>query len=170
MSTETKPAYSPGLEGVIAGESSICWVDPNAGLMYRGYDAHDLAKGASFEEVAWLLLRGDLPKPAELQAFRRELEQARPLPKAVASMLELMPKESHPMDALRTGVSMLGAFDPDLNDHSHEANLRKAGRLIARVSAIVASAWRIAHEQKVLPKKPGLSHAGDFLYQLTGEI
>jgi 2-methylcitrate synthase/citrate synthase II len=170
MSTETKPAYSPGLEGVIAGESSICWVDPNAGLMYRGYDAHDLAKGASFEEVAWLLLRGDLPKPAELQAFRRELEQARPLPKAVASMLELMPKESHPMDALRTGVSMLGPFDPDLNDHSHEANLRKAVRLIARVSTIVTSAWRIAHGEQPLAPKTDLTHAADFLFKLTGKV
>src|SRR5688572_14833204 len=130
MPAETKPNYSPGLEGVIAGETSICWVDPNAGLLYRGYDVHELASHASFEEVIWLLLRGELPTMAQLAAISKQLAAERPLPPKVLEMLQLLPPQTHPMDALRTGVSMLAAFDPDLNDHSHEASLRKAIRLI----------------------------------------
>ncbi len=170
MKPENKPAYSPGLEGVIAGESAICWVDPNAGLLYRGYDVHELARAASFEEVAWLLLHGELPTLTELAEFRLDLEQARPLPLAVKSALKLMPPDAHPMDALRTGVSMLGAFDPDLNDHSHPANARKAVRLIAQLSTLTTSAWRIAHGEELLRPKEDLSHAGNFLYKLTGRI
>ena len=83
MSTETKPAYSPGLAGVIAGETEICWVDPNAGLMYRGYDIHEMAEKASFEEVAYLLLNGELPNLEELAKFRRRSRPTRPLPKEV---------------------------------------------------------------------------------------
>jgi citrate synthase len=126
MSTETKPAYSPGLAGVVAGETEICWVDPNAGLMYRGYDIHEMAQKANFEEVAYLLLKGELPSADELAAFSKALAAERALPEPVLEMLKLMPKSTHPMDMLRTGVSMLGPFDPDLNDHSHASNVRKA--------------------------------------------
>ena len=137
MSTETKPAYSPGLAGVVAGETAICWVDPNAGLMYRGYDIHDMAQQANFEEVAYLLLNGELPNGGELATFTRAIVAERELPKAVFELLRLLPKGMHPMDALRTGVSMLGAYDPELNDHSHDANVRKAIRLIAKVSTLI---------------------------------
>src|ERR1700716_3085537 len=98
MSTETKPAYSPGLAGVIAGETEICWVDPNAGLMYRGYDIHDMADKASFEEVAYLLLHSELPSVDELGKFSREIASQRELPAAVVKMLRLMPRDTHPMD------------------------------------------------------------------------
>src|SRR5438874_5217158 len=98
MSTEVKPSYSPGLAGVIAGETEICWVDPNAGLMYRGYDIHEMATKASFEEVAYLLLHGQLPTMEEFQRFKNQLAEARPLPKQVLEMLRLMPKNAHPMD------------------------------------------------------------------------
>ena len=124
MSTETKPSYSPGLAGVVAGETSICWVDPSAGLMYRGYDIHEMALQANFEEVAYLLLNGELPNTGQLTKFTSELAAARELPKPVFEMLRLLPKKMHPMDALRTGVSMLAPFDDELNDHSHDANER----------------------------------------------
>src|ERR1041384_3733827 len=169
MTTEKKPEYSPGLAGVIAGESSICWVDPNAGLMYRGYDAHDLAVNGSFEEVAYLLLQGKLPTLDELGAFNRELAKERAMPPSVLKMMALMPKESHPMDMLRTAVSMLGPFDIDLNDNSHEANLRKATRLVAKVSTLITSGWRIAHGEEVVAPQSDLTHAGNFLHCLTGE-
>src|SRR5260221_9781915 len=107
MATEAKPEYSPGLAGVIAGETAICWVDPNAGLMYCGYDIHEMAEKASFEEVAYLLLHGQLPTMGEFQRFKMEIAKARPLPKQVIDMLRLLPKKTHPMDMLRTGVSML---------------------------------------------------------------
>lgn len=168
MSDETKPAYSPGLAGVIAGESAICWVDPNAGLLYRGYDIHELAGESSFEEVAWLLLHGELPTAGRLGIFMRELARERSLPKPVLEMLALLPHDAHPMDALRTGVSMLGAFDPDLNDVSHEANLRKAVRLIAKVSTLIADSWRIREGQEPVQSDPTRTHAGNFLLTLTG--
>src|SRR6266699_1899444 len=107
MSTDAKPEYSPGLAGVIAGETKICWVDPNAGLMYRGYDIHEMGNKATFEEVAYLLLNRELPKE-------------------VVEMLRLLPKLTHPMDMLRTVVSMLSAFDTDISDNSHDANIRKS--------------------------------------------
>jgi 2-methylcitrate synthase/citrate synthase II len=169
MPSESKPSYSPGLEGIIAGETSICWVDPEAGLLYRGYDIHELALHAGFEEVAWLLLQGELPTPAQLGAFSRQLAEERFLPNQVLSMLCLLPPGTHPMDVLRTGVSMLAAFDPDLNDHSHEANLRKAVRLIAKVSTLVTDGWRVTHGKEPVAPKPDLTQAANFLYTLTGE-
>src|SRR5882757_3753276 len=167
---ETKQAYSPGLAGVIAGETQICWVDPNAGLMYRGYDIHEMAEKASFEEVAYLLLNGELPDVEELSKFTSEIAMARMLPKQVLDALRLMPKEAHPMDMLRTGVSMLGAFDPELNDHSHAANIRKAIRLIAKVSTLITDGYRIAHNEDPLPERENLTMAGDFFYKLRGEV
>jgi 2-methylcitrate synthase/citrate synthase II len=164
----TGPTYSPGLAGVIAGESAICQVDPNAGLTYRGYDAHDLARLASFEEVAWLLLHGELPSEAESEQIREELASERKLPDPILSMLRLLPPDGHPIDALRTGVSALGMFDPEAPDPSEPANLRKAIRLIAKISTLTTSFWRLAHGEQ--PYTPGndLSFAGRFLFSLTG--
>src|SRR5947209_5932217 len=170
MSTETKPSYSPGLAGVVAGETEICWVDPNAGLMYRGYDIHEMAKQANFEEVAYLLLNGELPDAGQLTTFTKEIVAERELPQSVFEMLRLLPKGMHPMDALRTGVSMLAGFDPELNDHSHDANVRKAVRLIAKVSTLITDGWRIARGEEIFPHNPNLTHAGNFLYKLTGAM
>ncbi len=170
MSAESKPNYSPGLEGVIAGETSICWVDPNAGLLYRGYDVHDLASHASFEEVVWLLLHGELPTMEELAGLGRELAAERALPAKVIEMLRVLPRGTLPMDALRTGVSMLAAFDSELNDHSHEANMRKATALIPKISALVADGWRVQQGLELFPSKADLPTAANFLYQLKGRV
>src|SRR5436305_7870095 len=170
MSTETKPSYSPGLAGVVAGETEICWVDPNAGLMYRGYDIHEMAEKANFEEVAYLLLNGELPNFEELTTFTRELAAERELPKPVFDMLRLLPKKMHPMDVLRTGVSMLAPFDPELNDNSHDANVRKAIRLIAKTSTLITDGWRISQGEEPLPEKSDLTLAGNLLYKLRGEV
>ena len=170
MATETKLPYSPGLAGVIAGETEICWVDPNAGLMYRGYDIHEMAEKASFEEVAYLLLNGELPSFDELGKFARAIAKERELPGPVVQMLRLMPRDAHPMDMLRTGVSMLGAFDKELNDHSHQANIRKAIRLIARVMTLTTDGWRISQGEEPLPERPDLTEAGNFFYKLTGQV
>ncbi len=136
MATEAKqPSYSPGLAGVIAGETAICWVDPNAGLMYRGYDIHEMAQQASFEEVAYLLLNGELPDMKQLAQFRQQVAAERDLPAPVVQMLRLMPRSTHPMDMLRTGVSMLSAFDSDVGDNSHadvERLRQRRGRQLAR--------------------------------------
>jgi citrate synthase len=170
MATEDKPSYSVGLEGVIAGETSISRVDPQAGLIYRGYDIQDLAIHTSFEEIVWLLLQGEVPSMRELATLSRDMAEERHVPPAVLNMLRLLPAGTHPMDSLRTGVSMLAPFDPDLNDHSHQANLRKAVRLISKVSCLITSGWRIAHNQELLPPQSSLTHAGNFLFQLNGEV
>src|SRR5581483_4881371 len=147
MSAEASLAYIPGLEGVFAGESSICRVDPEAGLFYRGYEIGDLALQANFEEVGWLLLSGELPTENQLTAFASQLTEERALPPALIQMMRLMPMGAQAMDVLRTGVSMLAAFDPELNDHSHAANRRKAIRLIALVSSLITDGWRIRKGQ-----------------------
>src|SRR5206468_4830767 len=100
----SNPQYSPGLAGVIAGESAISSVDGEGGLLYRGYDIHELAVRASFEEVVYLLLYGELPTGSELEKTREELAVNAPLPGAVRSMLRLMPARAHAIDVLRTGV------------------------------------------------------------------
>ncbi len=163
-----KPEYSPGLEGVIAGESAICWVDPNAGLLYRGYDVHELAERSTFEEVAWLLLHGELPTEAQLAEFCRDLAAARELPGSVVTALRLFPPRAHPMDVARTGVSMLGAFDPE-RGHAHDANLRRAKQLIAKMATLITTGWRVTRgKPPVVPRADG-SHAHHFLFTLTGE-
>src|SRR5438034_1754756 len=170
MSTENKPEYSPGLAGVIAGETAICWVDPNAGLMYRGYDIHEMAQRASYEEVAYLLLNGELPDVQQLAEFRQQIAAQRDLPSPVVKMLRLLPRSTHPMDMLRTGVSMLSAFDDELSDNSHAANIRKSSRLIARVSTLITDGWRISQGEEPLPEKPDLTQAGNFFYKLTSKV
>ena len=170
MGTETKPQYSPGLAGVIAGETAICWVDPAAGLMYRGYDIHGMAEKATFEEVAYLLLNEELPNAKQLKDFTEQIASQRALPGPVTEMLRLLPSATHPMDMLRTGVSMLSAFDKDLNDYSHDANIRKSIRLIARVSTLITDGWRISHGEKPFPEKPELTLAANFFYKFNGKI
>jgi len=170
MTSEAKPAYSPGLAGVIAGETAICWVDPNAGLMYRGYDIHEMGDKATFEEVAYLLLNGELPNAKQLKEIKEQIASQRALPKEVNQMLQLLPRETHPMDMLRTGVSMLSAFDKDLSDNSHDANIRKSIKLIARVSTLITDGWRILKGKAPLPEKPELSQAANFFYKLDGNL
>src|SRR3954452_12688016 len=108
--TETKPAYSPGLAGVIAGETQICWVDPNAGLAYRGYDIHEMGERATFEEVAYLLLNGELPNKDQLSKFTSQVGAERAISDEVTQMLGLLPAGTHPMDMVRTAISMLGPY------------------------------------------------------------
>src|SRR5438132_170317 len=170
MSTETTPEYSPGLAGIIAGETAICWVDPNAGLMYRGYDIHEMAEKASFEEVAYLLLNGELPNGKQLVEFAQQIATQRALPGPVTEMLRLLPNSTHPMDMLRTGVSRLIAFDKDLSDNSHDANIRKSIRLIAHVSTLITDGWRRSHGEDPLPERPDLTQAGNFFYKLEGKV
>lgn len=169
MSTTSTPAYSPGLAGVIAGESAICYVDENAGLRYRGYDVHDLADNATFEQTAYLLIFGELPTPPQLEQFKAQLIEHGSLPIEVVRMLKLLPAKTHPMDFIRTGVSALAPFDPDLNDQSQPANLRKAVRLLAKMNTLAAAADRIPNGKDPIFPKAGLSHAANFLYMLTGE-
>ena len=170
MATENLQSYRPGLEGVIAGETSISRVDPQAGLIYRGYDIAELATHASFEEVVWLLLHGELPSMSELATLSRELVEEHHVPSALLDVLRLLPAEMEPIDDLRTAISALGTFDPELHEYSASANLRKAVRLVAKTACLVGHAWRLAHRQDLLSPKTTLTHAGNLLYQISGEV
>jgi citrate synthase len=138
--------------------------------MYRGYDIHEMAQKASFEEVAYLLLNGELPNGKQLVEFTQQIAAERALPGPVIEMLRLLPSKTHPMDMLRTGVSMLSAFDKDLSDNSHDADIRKSIRLIARVSTLITDGWRISHGEDPVPEKPDLTQAGNFFYKLEGKV
>jgi len=158
--------YTPGLEGIVAGETAVSTVED--GLRYRGYAVGDLCKHATFDEVAYLLLHGELPNSQELQAFLERIAVARQLPEAVVAMLTAMPKDAPPLDVLRTAVSMLAAWDPDAGDHSAAANRRKAERLLARMPLVIAAHHRLQLGLPVVEPRPVQTHAGSFLYLLRG--
>ncbi|HTX36887.1 MAG TPA: citrate synthase [Bryobacteraceae bacterium] len=157
-----------GLEGVIAGESEICYIDGYQGILsYRGYNIHTLADHAVFEEVIFLLWNGWLPKQGELNQLKKDLVAERELPGPVVDFLAGVP-HSTPMDVLRTAVSMLSLYDPEAPDMSAEANHRKAVRLMSKTAAIVTTYDRLRKGLPVIPGDPALDFASNFLYTLTG--
>ena len=159
-----------GLEGIVATTSSICWIDGDAGVLaYRGIDIHKLAEQSNFEETTYLLWNGRLPKAAELDAFRKELAKARVLDPKIVEMLRTFPKDVTPMEVLRTAVSALSCYDPDEQDNSHAANIRKSFRLTSQIAMLVAIYDRIRKGKPLVDADPSLSHAGNFLWMLNGE-
>jgi citrate synthase len=167
-----KPPAKPGggLEGVVAAKSEICFIDGNAGqLVYRGYDIADLVEHATFEEVAFLLWDGKLPNRGELETLRRQLGESAVLPDHVTAILRGLPKQTQPMDALRTAASALAATDPDLERNDPEANRRKAVRLTAQFPTIVTAFHRLRNGEQPVAPDPSLSIASNFLYMMTGK-
>jgi citrate synthase len=157
-----------GLKDVVLDTTESSFIDGEAGiLLYRGYSIHDLAQNSNFEEVCYLLLHGALPKKAELEAFNKRLIANRTLPAEVIQVIRLV-KDSHPMDVLRTATSALSAFDPDTEDNSREANVRKSERLTAQFPSIVAAHHRIRGGFDPVTPREDLSHAANFLYMLEG--
>ncbi|NOS99374.1 MAG: bifunctional 2-methylcitrate synthase/citrate synthase [Phycisphaerales bacterium] len=163
----TDAIYKPGLEGVIAGETAVAEVDQTT-LRYRGYAIGELAEKTSFEEVAHLLLYGDLPKSAQLNQFKTALTQLRPLPTQLVQTLRLIPADVPMMDVLRTAVSLAGHFDPVTGDSPDDLR-RRAVWLTALVAGVVAVRFRLLNRKEPLEPKPGLSHAAQLLYQSLGE-
>lgn len=159
--------YYPGLEGVIAGETAICSLED--GLRYRGYSVEELAEGASFLEVAYLLLHGDLPSSEELADFQSILAESAELPRAVLALIDDIPVHADMMDVVRTGVSALAHFDPQCREEGRAANLAKATRLLAQIPLIVAVRYRNTQGQPVVDVKPELGFAGNLLLLLTGK-
>ncbi len=158
-----------GLEGVIAGESEICYIDGYAGVLsYRGYNIHTLAEHAAFEEVVYLLWNGRLPTRSELDALKAELVANRDIPKQVLDFLGTA-RQAAPMDVLRTAVSMLGLYDPLARANSTEANQAKAKKLMAQTPTIVSAFDRLRNGKTPVAGDPSLSMAGNFLYTLSGE-
>ncbi len=159
-----------GLRGVTVADTKISHVDGENGiLIYRGYRIEELAQSSTFEETAYLLHHDELPTENELREFRKKLIEARQVPEFVFDALKKLPKESHPMDVLQAAIPILATADPDLDDETREANIAKAIRLIARVPVIVAGWQRIREGTEPLPSDGALSHAANFLWQLTGK-
>ncbi len=138
-------------------------------ITYRGYPLAELAESCSFEEVAYLLLRGDLPGPKEKARFIHRLNASHHLPEALVDLLSSLPAWTPPMDALRTSVSVLAHFDQDATDTSPEAKLRKAERLLAQIPAAVALRARAVQGLQPVEPREGLGHAAQFLYQLRAK-
>ena len=159
-----------GLEGVVAAETRLCDLDGAHGrLAYVGYDIDELARLASFEEVAYLLWHGELPKAAQLDGLTVQLTAAREVPRDLLEAFRLMPKHTDPMRALQAAVALLGMHDPDATDNSHAANVRKAVRLTAQFATVICAHHRIRNGQEPVSPAAGLGHAANFLYMLTGQ-
>jgi citrate synthase len=158
-----------GLEDVIAGESSICYIDGEKGILaYRGYNIHELATNSTFEETCYLLWFGRLPKRAELDDIAKKLSSSRAIPTQVINAMKAMPKTALPMEVLRTAISLLSMYDPEAEDMSPEANLRKAIRLTAQTATVVTAFHRIRNGNEPVAPRTDLSHAANFAYMLNG--
>ena len=158
-----------GLEGIVAANSGICWIDGEAGVLsYRGIDIHELAEKSTFEETTYLLWNGMLPNQLALREFRSQLALARSLDQRIIDMLRAFPKTATPMEVLRTAVSALSFYDADEKDNSHDANVRKAYNLTAQIAMIVAIYDRLRKGKEIVPPDRSLSHAANFLWMLNG--
>ncbi|MBI2083777.1 MAG: citrate synthase [Deltaproteobacteria bacterium] len=170
MSEGTKSAYKAGLEDVIAGQSSICWIDGKKGeLVYRGYNIHDLAEHSTFEEVVFLLWNDRLPTPSELKFLIQELDEESEIPEEIMETLRHIAPRLSAMGMLRTFVSMLAHFDPEAGDRSWAANENKARRIVAKIPTLLAALDRFRKGNQLVPHKKGQNIATRFLYQLQGK-
>ena len=158
--------YRPGLEGVVAGETEICTI--TGGLIYRGYSIEDLAEHASFEEVAYLILYGELPNRHELSDFQLRVSSAAHVDAEIIQTLRRIPVDVPMMDVMRTGCSLLSHWEEEVHDNSHDANLHKAERLLAQLPVIMAARHRIVIGLDPIPSDPNRSLAGNLLWMLHG--
>ncbi len=166
------PASSAGkgLEGVVAANSGVCWIDGDAGVLsYRGIDIHELAEHSTFEETTYLLWNGFLPNELALRWFTAQLTLARTLDQRIIDLMRTFPIDASPMEALRTAVSALSFYDADESDNSHDANVRKAFKLTAQVAMLVAIYDRIRKGRRIVPPDRSLGHSANFLWMLTGK-
>ncbi len=173
MATQTQdkqPVKAKGLEGVVALDTELSFIDGAAGvLIYAGYDIRDLARNATFEEVAYLLWKGRMPRRAELAELNAQLQAARRVSPMILEVLRATPEDANPMAALRTGVSALAHFDGEADDTSPEANYRKSIRLTAQLPTILATFDRLRKGKDVIAPYKNGSTAFNFLYMLNGE-
>ena len=166
MTTAVPP--KAGLEDVVAASSAICYLDGERGVLaYRGYDIHDLATQATFEEVCHLLWHGRLPTRAELGGLQSELAAARPLPEGILRLMRTLPPDNA-MDTMRTLVSALSHYDPNPRMSRRKGRYRTSVRLTAQLASVVATSARLAAGGGIIAPDPVLGHAANFLYMLTG--
>ena len=166
----TTVTTTKGLEGVVAANSSICYIDGDAGVLaYRGIDIHELAENSTFEETCYLLWFGKLPTRSELADLNRRLAAERKMDPGIFDLLRQAPKTAIPMQVLRTAVSALSFYDPDAEKMDHDSNVTKSIRLTSQIAMIVAGYDRIRKGKSIVQPDPSLSHAGNFLLMLNGE-
>ncbi|HMN42569.1 MAG TPA: citrate/2-methylcitrate synthase [Phycisphaerales bacterium] len=174
--SDKQAAFAKGLEGIVGGQTAVCSVEQDK-LIYRGYEIHDLAEHATFEEVSFLLLEGHKPSADELKRFTAEIVAERALHPDVTAFIEstggwLASGRAVPMDILRTAVSILGHTDPDAQLVSKEANLRKAKRLLAKIPTIIGHMQNVIDGRALVGREwggdPTLGHAANMLYMMTG--
>ena len=169
METPTAPV-SKGLDGVVAAQTRLSDVRGDIGeLIYCGYDINELAGNVSYEEVVHLLHRNHLPNRHELADLKATLAADRELPKGVIDIIKTFPKDTPPMDVIRTAISALGCFDPERDDSSQDGQRRKAMRLIAQIPIVTAYFHRARQGKNLLPPDPTLGEAANFLYLVDGE-
>jgi citrate synthase len=169
MSSPVEPKIFRGLRDIYFERSPCTQIDGKAGeLRYRGYSIHDLAQHSTFEETAYLLLHGELPRSGELQLFETQLKEARQLPEPIFAIIEAV-QNAHPMAVLRTAVSALAAFDPQATDNSRTATIAKGVRMASQIPMIVAAHARIRDHKPPVAGDPKLGHAANFLWMLKGE-
>jgi citrate synthase len=160
-----------GLRGVLVADTAISLIEGVKGeLSYRGYDIHDLAAYATDEEVAYLLLYGTLPVAAQLEEFSKKLAAERTLPPSIIDVLKKLPNTASPMDVLQAIVALLAGFDPEIQNDSKDANLKRATRLIAILPTLVAAWDRIRKNLSPIEPDPKLNRAANFLYMLMGKV
>jgi 2-methylcitrate synthase/citrate synthase II len=180
MNNYLNPDYTPepekmnvkkGLEGAVIDTTQVSKVNPDTNsLIYRGYPVQDLAEQCSFEEVAYLLYRGELPNKDQLEAFKNKERNYRSVSQTALCAIEGFPKECHPMDAIRTGVSILGCEDPGVWSSSPEINTDKAIQLLAKIPTLIAAHYRIKKNLNPIPPHQDLSIAENFFHMCFGKI
>lgn len=160
-----------GLKGIVAADTTICDVDGELGkLIYRGYNIHELAEHSTFEEVAYLTFKGELPTAAQLQEFSQHLARHRALEPELMAFLKTLPRSTPPMTALRCAVSMSGVYDQLAEDNSPQANFEKSIRMTAEMCTIVAAIRRLRDGLEPIPPRSDLGHSANFMYMLNGTV
>ena len=167
MSDEIKK----GLLGIVVDETEVSKVMPEINsLTYRGYAAQDLCAKCKFEEVAYLILNGELPSKKQLKKFEKEERKERKLSKSLINIIKQMPKKSHPMDVARTAVSVMGLEDKETTDNSPKANLRKSMRIFSKTPVALAAFYRLRKGKKIISPKKKLSFAENFFHMCFGKV
>jgi len=160
-----------GLMGVTVDETAISKVMPEINsLTYRGYAAQDLCANCKFEEVAYLILNGELPNKKQLKDFEREESKERKISKNLVNAIKSIPKNAHPMDVARTAVSIMGLEDKDTRNNSPKANMRKVMRIFAKTPVALAAFYRARKGKKIIPPKKNLSFSENFFHMCFGKV
>ncbi len=168
MKAEEK--FSPGLDGIVAAETKISFLDTVKGeIVIQGYDLIELSKTKEYLDIVHLLLEEHLPNEDEKATLEKKLKEEYAVPEGVFNVLKALPKETHPMDGLRTGVSALAGYDNDIENRSLEVNKSRGYKLLSKVPNIVANSYHILNNEEPIEPLKELSYSANFFYMLTGK-